>query len=85
MSYELNSTISAWTRWESRSATRDYNSNGGITKINGYEKVDMGVIYNLGQQQLALKVMNIFDREYEQIYGFSTQPRSFMLEWGGKI
>jgi vitamin B12 transporter len=85
LSYEFNSKISTWARWEYRSASRDFNTTGGITKINSYEKVDMGVTYNLGQQQLALKVMNLFDREYEQLYGFSTQPRSFMIEWGGKI
>lgn len=85
LAYQINAKLSTWGRWEYRSASRDFNTTGGITKINGYEKVDMGVTYQLNQQQFSIKVMNIFDREYEQLYGFSTQPRSFMVEWGGKI
>lgn len=85
LAYQINANFSTWGRWEYRSASRDINTTGGITKINGYEKVDMGVTYQLNQQQFSIKVMNIFDREYEQLYGFNTQPRSFMVEWGGKI
>lgn len=82
---DINRDFSAWTRFEYRSSSKDINSIGGNTKINGYEKVDLGLTFSRLNQRYSLKVMNIFDREYEQLYGFSTQPRSFMLEWSGKI
>ena len=85
LAIDMNSKMSTWARFEYRSSSKDMNSTGGITKINGYEKVDLGLTYSLLDQSYSLKVMNIFDREYEQLYGFSTQPRSFMIEWSGKL
>lgn len=85
VSYDVNASFSTWARFEYRSSSKDINDIGTNTKINGYEKVDLGVTYSRQDQRYSLKVMNIFDREYEQLYGFNTQPRSFMLEWSGKI
>lgn len=85
VAYDFNSAFSSWARFEYRSSSKDFDSFGGVKKINGYEKVDMGLTYSHFNQRYSLKVMNIFDREYEQLYGFSTQPRSFMVEWSGKI
>lgn len=85
LNWSINSLISAWSKLEHRSASKDFDENGGIVKLNSYEKIDLGITYTQTVNAFTLKVMNILDRDYEQLYGYSVQPRSFMIEWAGKI
>jgi outer membrane cobalamin receptor len=56
---------------------KDLNTDGTQTvKLNSFETVDLGAAYRRGKQTVSLQVVNIFNREYEEIFGFSVMPRS---------
>lgn len=46
-------------------------------KLNPYETVDVGYRHVFGMHELTLQVINIFDREYEDRYGYSVLPRAY--------
>lgn len=54
----------------------------GITKLNGYEVTDVSIRKIWERDDVALQLKNIFDREYEDIYGFSVMPRSLFVHYG---
>lgn len=54
----------------------------GITKLNGYEVTDVSVRKVWERDDVAIQLKNIFDREYEDLYGFSVMPRSLFLHYG---
>ena len=61
-------------RWVS--ARKDLGDTGTV-KLNSYDVVNAGYRYVQEKYDLSVMVQNIFDREYEDIYGFSVMPRSF--------
>lgn len=69
-------------RWFS--SRKDFGTTG-ITKLNGYEVVDLSVRKTWEKDDIALSLKNIFDREYEDLYGFSVMPRSLFAHYGHKF
>ncbi|HLT23309.1 MAG TPA: TonB-dependent receptor [Bacteriovoracaceae bacterium] len=85
LSWQMNQAVRLWSKFEYRGKSYDNDENGSKVKLAGYEKVDVGISYGWGPSELALRIHNIFDREYEQVYGMNVMPRSFMIEWSGKL
>ena len=52
------------------------------TKLNGYEVFDLGFKYVFTDLDLGLQILNILNREYEELYGYSIMPRSLFLHTG---
>lgn len=44
--------------------------------LAGYEVIDLGVKKTWEKDSVGIEIKNILDREYENIYGYSTLPRS---------
>lgn len=84
-SWQMNHALKLWSKLEYRGRSYDMDENGKEIKLSSYEKVDLGLSYTWSEQELSLRVHNIFDRSYEQVYGMNVMPRSFMLEWSGKL
>jgi vitamin B12 transporter len=72
---ELNVT----ERWYS--SRKDFGTTG-ITKLNGYEVTDISIRKTWAQDDVALQLKNILNREYEEIYGFNVMPRSIFAHYG---
>lgn len=74
--------LNANARWFS--SRKDFGSSG-VTKLNAFEVVDVGIRKTWEKDDLALQVRNILDREYEEIYGFSVLPRSVFMNYGHRF
>lgn len=70
-----NSELYLKGRWFS--SRRQYNFDGtSIAKLNSFETFDAGGSYRWDKQTVSLQLVNLLNREYEEIYGFSVMPRS---------
>jgi vitamin B12 transporter len=58
------------------SARKDLNPNGDRVKLNPYETLDLGWKLVQGQLDYGIQVVNVLDRGYEELYGYSVMPRS---------
>jgi vitamin B12 transporter len=77
-SLELNIT----QRWFS--SRRDLGSSG-ITKLNGYEVMDLGIRKTWEKDDVGIQLKNIFNREYEDLYGYSVLGRSLFTHYGRRF
>ncbi len=57
----------------------------GNIKLNPYEVVDLGIQKSWEKDDLSFQLMNILNREYEEIYGFSVLPRSVFVNYGHRF
>ncbi len=55
---------------------KDFDFAGGISKLNSFETFDAGGSYRWSKHTVSLQLVNILNREYEEIFGFSVMPRS---------
>lgn len=67
-------------RWFDSRRDSDFSSN--TIKLNGFETLDVGGTYRWNKQEISLQIVNIFDRDYEELYGFSVMPRSIFGSYG---
>lgn len=74
-----SSEVSINGRWFS---SRKGVNNLETINLNGYEVVDLGVRYLFTEMDLGLQVLNIFNREYEELFGYSVMPRSLFVNTG---
>lgn len=72
--------VSVKNRWSS--ARKDFDQGGNVVKLNGFNVFDIGFKYLFTKLDLGLQVINILDREYEELYGYSVMPRSFFIHSG---
>lgn len=70
-------------RWFS--SRKDLSPASKTVKLNGYEVVDLGFKYNLQELDLGFELLNILDRSYEDLYGYSVMPRSIFFHVGFKF
>lgn len=75
VSYFVSENQEVFTRVRSYSARKDTNS-GSVTKLNPYQTVDLGWKLVRGKFDFGIQVLNVFNREYEELYGFSVMPRA---------
>ena len=77
-SIELNIT----ERWFS--SRRDYGT-AGILKLNSYEVTDLSVRKTWENDDIALQLKNVLNREYEDMFGFNVMPRAIFAHYGHKF
>ena len=70
------------------SVDRDFhtNSSGQRVRLSGYGRVDLALSYRLFENQWGLrsltvegKARNLFDEDYEEVFGFSTAGATFLV------
>ena len=74
--------LNANGRWFS--SRKDFGSTG-ITKLNAYEVLDVGVRKTWINDDVSFQVRNLSNREYEEIYGFNVLPRSVFVNYGHRF
>lgn len=74
--------VYAAARWF---ASRKDSFGGNTTKLNAFETFDVGGVYRWKNQEFSLQLVNIMDRDYEEIAGFSVMPRSVFGSYGVKF
>ena len=63
-------------------ARKDLDKNQKVVKLNSFEVLDLGVRKKLGKLDFGIQLVNILDRTYEELYGFSVMPRSLFFHFG---
>lgn len=72
-----SSEISFKGRWfSSRKGADPSTSPATAIKLNGYEAFDLGFKYIYTQVELGIEILNVLNREYEELYGYGVMPRS---------
>ena len=84
LSYFLTENQEVFTRVRSYSARKDSNTSGGVTKLNPYQTVDLGWKLVRGKLDYGIQILNVLNREYEELYGFSVMPRAVFGSVGFK-
>jgi vitamin B12 transporter len=64
------------------SSRKDLDEVGNTVKLNGYQVFDLGFRYMFPDLDLGLQILNIFNRPYEELYGYSVMPRSVFVHSG---
>jgi vitamin B12 transporter len=64
------------------SSRKDFDEAGNTKKLSGYEVFDLGFRYMFPDIDLGLQILNIFNRPYEELYGYSVMPRSVFVHTG---
>lgn len=64
------------------SSRKDLNQAGSTVRLNGYQVFDLGFRYLLSDIDLGIQILNIFNRSYEELFGYSVMPRSVFLHTG---
>lgn len=64
---------------------KDFNENGQVVKLVGYETFDVGFKWFQGKSDYGIQIVNITNRLYEMTYGYSVMPRSLFLHYGLKF
>jgi vitamin B12 transporter len=76
------------------SIDRDFNADpgGARVRLDGFAKADIALAYRLFKNQLGMKSFvitakgqNIFDEDYEEVFGFSTAGASFLVGFRAEI
>lgn len=81
-SFFLIDELELYSRINWLSSRRDYLTQTSTVKLNAYETVEAGARWERDGKSLTFQVQNLFDREYENTYGFSTFPRSCFMSIG---
>lgn len=66
-------------RWFS--SRKDFGTTG-ITKLNGYEVVDLAIRKTWEKDEVSVQLKNLLNREYEDLFGFSVLSRSVFVHYG---
>lgn len=57
----------------------------GNVKLNPYEVVDLALRKSWEKDDVSVQLLNILNREYEEIFGFSVLPRSLFVNYGHRF
>jgi vitamin B12 transporter len=64
---------------------KDLGESGTEVKLNGFETVSVGAKYTIGPSEYGVEVVNLANREYEELYGYSVMPRSVFFHFGRRF
>jgi vitamin B12 transporter len=64
------------------SSRKDVDEDFNTVKLSGYEVFDFGFRYLFPDVDLGLQILNLFNRPYEELYGYSVMPRSVFVHTG---
>lgn len=78
-----SSEVSLKGKWFSSRQGADSNLN--LVKLNGFESYDLGYRYLFEKVDLGVQIINLLNREYEELYGYSVMPRSVFFHSGFKF
>ncbi len=76
------------------SIDRDFNADpgGARVRLDGYTKADIALAYRLFEDRLGMesftitaKGQNVFDEDYEEVFGFSTAGANFLVGFRAEI
>lgn len=54
-------------------------------KLSSFETFDIGGIYRRNKHEFSLQLINVLDRDFEELYGFSVVPRSLFASYSISI
>ncbi len=78
-----SSEISLKARWfSSRKGSDPTTFPATIVKLNEHEVFDLGYRYIFTKVELGVQLLNILNRDYEELYGYSVMPRSIFIHLG---
>jgi vitamin B12 transporter len=63
----------------------DLDENGNVVRLAGFEVLDLGFRWSRGNRSYGVELLNILNREYEELYGFGVMPRSIFFSMGLKL
>lgn len=73
-------------RWfDSREDINPTDLTGSTVKLNGFTVLNLGATYRKGHDEFGVEVINITDRVYEELYGYSVMPRSVFTQWSHRF
>jgi vitamin B12 transporter len=73
-SYNIADTSKVFFDWRKISKRYDLHNNK-VYSLHGYDVTDVGATKKIKEIDITLSVKNIFNKEYEDLYGFSVMPR----------
>jgi vitamin B12 transporter len=65
-----------FTRLKWFSSRKDLDLNSNVVKLNSYRTVDLGARKTFQKHEFSLQVLNVLNKEYEEVFGYSVLPRS---------
>lgn len=72
---EFNATMRSF------SSRKDLDNNEKVVKLNGYTVLDLGVHKTWAKDAAGIQIKNVFDRKYENVYGYSVLPLSVFAHY----
>lgn len=85
LAYFALETLEFYSNIQFFSERMDIADDGDMVKLNEFETVELGARFERGTSSYGVLVKNVFDRNYEEIYGYSVMPRSVFLHYGKKF
>lgn len=82
LSYFLKESTELFILARFFSSRADLDPLGNEVKLNPFQVFDLGVHHKWSNQDLTIRLVNIFDREYEELYGYSVMPLSIFGSYG---
>jgi outer membrane cobalamin receptor len=70
-------------RWFDSRKDEDF-SQKSVT-LSSFETFDVGGVYRKEKHEFSVQIINIFDRDFEELFGFSVMPRSVFGAWSVKF
>lgn len=78
-------SIEIYTQFRQNNERQDLDESGSIVKLNGYETFNVGGLLKRKKQEYGIRVQNLTNRQYEDLYGYSVMPRSLFLHYGTRF
>lgn len=75
-----SSELSLKGKWYS--SRKDKDENFATKKLSGYEVFDLGYRYMFTNADVGVQLLNILNREYEELYGYNVMPLSIFFHTG---
>lgn len=66
-------------RWFDSRKDEDFSENS--VKLSSFETFDVGGVYRRNKHEFSVQLINILDRDFEELYGFSVMPRSLFASY----
>jgi vitamin B12 transporter len=85
LNYFLAEAFVLSSRYQWQDSRKDLDESGNNVRLNPYETVDLGFKYVKPEHDFGVEVKNVFNREYENLYGYSVMPLSVFFHYGMRI
>ncbi|HXH75776.1 MAG TPA: TonB-dependent receptor plug domain-containing protein [Bacteriovoracaceae bacterium] len=75
-------SLELFTKIRAFNHRNDIDENGSLVKLHGFETVSLGSKLSWSEHEYGVQVLNLTDREYEEVYAYSIMPRSLFFHYG---